>query len=223
MWSGSSAAHPAKTRGWIWHNWPTPPAIDWFPSRDHVRLLNALVQTRDKPDYTPEGADVLFNLGELSVPDPDEPTTQDVIAIRRHSAAFAAWRDCGEATYRQLRQHRDRDRAQTLLHGSVHQCLDQLQHDISSIWTGGIRGLVLGGVGATPGLIAHDGAGVELTAAGSIASLLAGLAWGHHEKRHQRHAIRAVEKHFVYLTEHLPHPWSGRQPPLDTKGSTPAT
>ena len=129
-----------------------------------------------------------------------------MIAIRRHSAAFAAWRDCVEATYRHLRQHRDRDRAQTLLHGSVNQCLDQLQHDISSIWTGGVRGLVLGGVGATPGLIAHGGAGAELTAAGSVASLLAGLAWGHHEKRHQRHAIRAIEKHFVYLTKHLPHP-----------------
>lgn len=187
----------------------------WFPSRGHLALLRALASTEAATPRFELNTEFLFELAELRLPDSTAVEAEDICSIRRSSEIFEGWRAGLERAYAELARSLDMGRppdaaraaAVAVLEDSAAVLLDQMKKEGSKVWTGALRGLVLGGAAATPGVIASRSASAAgMTAGlGGLIGFLGNVLWGKTERRASENAASALVAHLTaFGGQHAP-------------------
>lgn len=179
----------------------------WLPSANHLKLLHAMTGT-DRPVKRPEVQSELMILQAVEFPSVDGIDVKNLKAIRRSSETFEGWRTGLAAALKHFERAislgQDTDTAKRealeMLESSAQQLLEDTSRRANSIWKAATRGLTLGVLGASPGVIAQAGANLAVVGSGAAAGLLANLLWGRIEQRADYSASRAVMKHLVALS-----------------------
>lgn len=146
-------------------------------------------------------------IADLHIADFGDLALKDLISIRLASDVFDAWREAVRESFASLdrkialnaSQRTARDDAAVALDEYAKVLLDQLRRDQRHLWSGALRGFVLGAAGSLPGSVADGTSHVAFTAIGGAAGAVAGLAWDRAALADQSKAMRTVPRHVAAL------------------------
>jgi len=179
----------------------------WFPSRKHQGF--ARIVTSSALSELVSSRQLFAELNEIALPDIADLTVADLVSIRADSGALSRWRDCLATCFEELERQRAlgvdeelaRAAASDVLLATAVEVAGEFGRDISAVWKGATKALIVGTGATVPAFVAGQGSLYSLAGAG--VGFVINLIWGRTEGRGRRAAIRSLDRHVLALSESL--------------------
>jgi hypothetical protein len=187
--------------------WADSNADLWFPSTAHLAIGSALCSAPGNGFPTSQVERLPIRIAKLLVANFDDISVNDLIAIRLSSDAFQGWREAVQQSFQALDKstslridrHTANAHAAEVLAENAKTLIEKLRRDSHSMWSGALRGFVVGVAGSAPASVAGGIDSVGLGALGGVSGLVAGLAWDRIASSSQRRAMRSIPRHVAAL------------------------